>query len=155
MPPGPADISAPSNVVTVVMVRSAASGVTIAAAIRRIPASRGMVNSLPGPDGTIPKQSSLYSSEHWIARDRANAWFAVPSSVQQLMLSRLLKGVAVIVVVGLAAAALLYVTGMRIVLYGGGNTTPRFVSCADRHAAELARHRESQRAAAPVAAPVT
>jgi outer membrane protein assembly factor BamB len=71
------------------------------------------------------------------------------------MLSRLLKGVAVIVVVGIAAAALLYVTGMRIVLYGGGTPHLEFVSSADRHAAELARHRESQRAAGPVAAPVT
>jgi hypothetical protein len=46
MPPEPTDIIAPSMVVTVVMVRSARSGVTAAtAATSRIPASRRIVKS--------------------------------------------------------------------------------------------------------------
>jgi outer membrane protein assembly factor BamB len=71
------------------------------------------------------------------------------------MLSRLLKGAALVVAVGIVAAALLYAAGMRIVLYGGGTPSLEFVSSADRQAAEVARHRETQRAAAPPAAAAT
>src|SRR5262245_57020992 len=62
------------------------------------------------------------------------------------MLNRLLKAAALVVVVGIVAAALLYLVGMRIVLYGGGTPHLQFVSSADRQAAEVARHREAQRA---------
>jgi outer membrane protein assembly factor BamB len=71
------------------------------------------------------------------------------------MPKRLLKGAGIVVVFGTVAAALLYFAGMRIVLYGGGTPHLEFVPTADRQAAEVARHRDAQRAAPPVAAPVT
>lgn len=70
------------------------------------------------------------------------------------MLIRLLKGAALVVVVGIIAAALLYFAGMRLVWYGGGTPHLEFVSSADRQAAEVARHREAQRAAPTPAAPM-
>jgi outer membrane protein assembly factor BamB len=72
-----------------------------------------------------------------------------------LMLSRLLKGAGIVVGIGIVGAALLYLAGMRIVLYGGGTPHFEFVSTADSQAAEVARHREAQRAAPSVPAAVT
>jgi outer membrane protein assembly factor BamB len=71
------------------------------------------------------------------------------------MLSRFLKGAGIVVGIGIVAAALLYLAGMRIVLYGGGTPHLQFVSSADSQAAEVARHREAQRAAPSVPAAVT
>ena len=50
----------------------------------------------------------------------------------------------------LVAGGVLYLAGLRVVLDGGGGFHLQFVSSPDRHAAELARHREAQRAAAAV-----
>ena len=72
------------------------------------------------------------------------------------MLSRLLRRAALVLIVMIVAAAVLYVAGMRIVLYGGGTPHLEFVSSPDRQATEVSRHREAQRAtspAAPAAAP--
>jgi len=65
------------------------------------------------------------------------------------MLSRLLKGAALVLIVMIMAAAVLYFAGMRIVLYGGGTPHLEFVSSPDRQATEVSRHREAQRAAPP------
>jgi outer membrane protein assembly factor BamB len=70
------------------------------------------------------------------------------------MLSRLLKGAALVLIVMIMAAAVLYFAGMRIVLYGGGTPHLEFVSSPDRQATDVSRHREAQRAAPP-AAPAT
>src|SRR5262245_10285604 len=61
MPPEPGDNSAPSIVVTVVIVKSAATGVAAITAASRIPASRRIVKQSPWvPDGTISKQFLLF-----------------------------------------------------------------------------------------------
>jgi outer membrane protein assembly factor BamB len=59
--------------------------------------------------------------------------------------------------IGLLAAVVLglglYLAGLRIVLYGGGSPRLRFVTPPDKHAEELARHREAQRTQAAPTAP--
>jgi len=70
------------------------------------------------------------------------------------MLGRLLTRAALVLIVLIMAAAVLYAAGMRIVLYGGGTPHLEFVSSPDRQATEVSRHREAQRAASP-AAPAT
>ena len=69
------------------------------------------------------------------------------------MLSRILKGAAVAALVAVVGGVLLYVAGLRIVVYGDRMPRLQFVTSADRHAADLARHREAQRAAAAASAP--
>ena len=69
------------------------------------------------------------------------------------MLSKLLKGAGALLLAAIVAGGLLYLAGLRIILYGGGRPHLEFVSSADEHAAELAKHREAQRAAASVAPP--
>jgi outer membrane protein assembly factor BamB len=61
----------------------------------------------------------------------------------------LLRVVAALVVVGGA----LYLFGYRLVPYGGGLPRLQRIGSADERAAEVERHRQSQRAAAPAAAP--
>ena len=69
------------------------------------------------------------------------------------MLSRILKGAAAAALVAVVGGALLYVAGLRIVIYGDRWPRLQFVTSADRHAADLARHRQAQRAAAAADAP--
>jgi outer membrane protein assembly factor BamB len=64
------------------------------------------------------------------------------------MIRKLLKGVSVALLVTLVVGGVLYLAGLRLVLDGGGGFHLQFVSSPDRHAAEVARHREAQRAAA-------
>jgi len=64
------------------------------------------------------------------------------------MLRRILKALAIAGLMAVGAGALLYVAGLRIVLYGGGRPHVQFVQSADRHAADVSRHRDAQRAAA-------
>ena len=64
------------------------------------------------------------------------------------MLKKLFKAVWITLLVTLVAAGGLYLAGLRVVLDGGGGFHLRFLSSPDRQAAELARHREAQRAAA-------
>ena len=65
------------------------------------------------------------------------------------------------IVLGLAAlmlasaGALMYLTGVRVVLDGGGGVHLGFVTSADDQAEEIARHRQAQRAQQPAAAPAT
>src|SRR5688500_871678 len=63
------------------------------------------------------------------------------------MLRKLFKAVWITLLVTLVAGGVLYIAGCRVVLDGGGGFLLQFVSSPDRHAAELARHRETQRAA--------
>lgn len=56
-------------------------------------------------------------------------------------------GLAVLVVTG----GLLYLSGVRIILDGGGGLHVALVKSAEQRAEEVARHREAQRAAAPSA----
>jgi outer membrane protein assembly factor BamB len=67
------------------------------------------------------------------------------------MILRILKYVGLAIIVLAAAGAVLFVLGMRIVLDGGGSPHLQFVKSSDAQAQELARHRETQRAAAPAA----
>ena len=65
------------------------------------------------------------------------------------MLRKLVRGF-VFVIVGLAVAGgILYAAGLRIVFYGGGGIGLAFLQSAGRHAAEIEKHREAQRAQAP------
>ena len=64
------------------------------------------------------------------------------------MLRKLFKAVWITLLVALVAGGVLYLAGLRVVMDGGGGFHLQFVSSPDRHAAELARHREAQRAAA-------
>ena len=64
------------------------------------------------------------------------------------MLRKLFKAVWITLLVTLVAGGVLYLAGLRVVLDGGGGFHLQFVSSPDRQAAELARHREAQRAAA-------
>jgi outer membrane protein assembly factor BamB len=62
------------------------------------------------------------------------------------MLRRLLKASLIAVAGVFALGAVLYLFGLRIVLYGGGTPRLRFVESAEARAAAVARHREAQRA---------
>ena len=64
------------------------------------------------------------------------------------MLRRLLKAAAVGVAGFLAIGLVLYLFGLRVVLYGGGTPRLKFVESAGARAAAVARHREAQRAQA-------
>ena len=71
------------------------------------------------------------------------------------MISKLLKGAAVLVLLAVTAAGVLYLAGARIVLYGGGTPRVQFASSAHDQADVVARHREAQRAATPAPAAAT
>lgn len=64
------------------------------------------------------------------------------------MIRKLLKAVAVFVVLLAVVAGVLYLFGARIVLDGGGRPHLAFVVSADEQAETIARHREAQRAQA-------
>jgi len=69
------------------------------------------------------------------------------------MVRRFVGATAVGVGAVLALGAVLYLFGLRVVLYGGGRPHLEFVESADVRAAAVARHREAQRAqAAPASA---
>jgi outer membrane protein assembly factor BamB len=69
------------------------------------------------------------------------------------MFRKLLRGF-VFVVLGLAmAGGILYAAGLRIVFYGGGDIRVAFLPSAGEHAADIAKHREAQRAQAAPAQP--
>src|SRR5688572_8714853 len=67
------------------------------------------------------------------------------------MFKKLLRAVSVALLVTLVVAGGLYLAGLRVVMDGGGGFHLQFVSSPDSHAAEVARHREAQRAAAAAA----
>lgn len=64
------------------------------------------------------------------------------------MIRKLLKGAAIVVVLLVVAAGVLYLFGARILLDGGANPYVGFVRSADAQADEIARHRDAQRAKA-------
>jgi outer membrane protein assembly factor BamB len=64
------------------------------------------------------------------------------------MLRRILKIVAMALVLFAVTAAVLFAFGARIVVDGGGGLHVRFVKSAEQQAEEIARHREAQRAQA-------
>ena len=70
------------------------------------------------------------------------------------MLRKLFKATWITLLVALVAGGVLYLAGLRVVLDGGGGFHLQFVSSPDRQAAELAKHREAQRAAAAPPCPV-
>ena len=65
------------------------------------------------------------------------------------MLRRLLRKAAIVLVIFIAAGALLYTFGLRVVLDGGGMPHLQFVESASEQAQKVERHREAQRAAPP------
>jgi outer membrane protein assembly factor BamB len=65
------------------------------------------------------------------------------------MLRKILKWAGVAIVVVIATGAVLYMLGLRVVLYGGGSPRLRFVESETARAARIARDREAQRAQAP------
>lgn len=72
----------------------------------------------------------------------------------KLMLRKLLKAAAVLIVLLAVAAGVLYLFGARIMLDGGGSPHLAFVTSADEQAETIARHREAQRAQTPATAPL-
>jgi outer membrane protein assembly factor BamB len=62
------------------------------------------------------------------------------------MLRKILKWAAIALVVLIAAGAVLYAAGLRVVLYGGGAMRLAFVESESDRAARVARDREAQRA---------
>ena len=71
------------------------------------------------------------------------------------MLRRILKLVAILLVLLAVTAGVLFAFGARIVIDGGGGPHVRFVQSAEDQAEEVARHREAQRAQAPAPAAPT
>ena len=69
------------------------------------------------------------------------------------MLRRIGKYLGLFVGAALVIAAGLYVAGMRVVMYGGGAPRLRFITPPDKHAEDVARHREAQRAQSGPAVP--
>jgi outer membrane protein assembly factor BamB len=70
------------------------------------------------------------------------------------MLIRILKKVAVVVAALVATAAVLYLFGLRVVVYGGGSPRLAFVTSASAQAEGIERHRKAQAEAAVPSAPV-
>ena len=65
------------------------------------------------------------------------------------MLRKLFRGF-VLLILGLAVAGgILYGFGLRVVFDGGGGMAPAFIKSPEQKAAEIAKHREAQRADAP------
>jgi outer membrane protein assembly factor BamB len=64
------------------------------------------------------------------------------------MIRKLAQAAGLFLVVVVLLAGVLYAAGIRIVLDGGGNPQVRHVKSETKHAAELTRHREAQRAQA-------
>src|SRR5688500_16845308 len=62
---------------------------------------------------------------------------------------RILKYTGLTLAVLMAAGVVLFFFGLRVVLDGGGSPHVQFVKSSAARAEELARHRETQRAAAP------
>ena len=62
------------------------------------------------------------------------------------MLRRILKWAGIAIVALAATGAVLYVLGLRVVLYGGGSPRLRFVKSEGERVARIARDREAQRA---------
>lgn len=71
------------------------------------------------------------------------------------MLKKFVKGSALVLGAFLLAGVGLYLAGLRIVLDGGGMPQLQFTGSADDRAAEIARHREAQRAQPPPPPPPT
>jgi outer membrane protein assembly factor BamB len=66
------------------------------------------------------------------------------------MFRKIARALGIAVVLVIVAGAILYALGMRLQLDGGGGPHLVFVTSEQDHAAEIARHREAQRAQAPV-----
>ena len=66
---------------------------------------------------------------------------------------KILRSVAMVIVVLLVAGVVAYAVGVRVVLDGAGMPGLAFMKSAERQAAEIAEHRAAQRAAAPAPAP--
>src|SRR5688500_676926 len=62
------------------------------------------------------------------------------------MIRKILKGVGITLAAVVVVGAGLYLLGLRVVVDGGGGLHLQFVKSAEARAAELARHREAQRA---------
>jgi outer membrane protein assembly factor BamB len=69
------------------------------------------------------------------------------------MVRTLLKMAGIAVVLTVAAGAVLYAFGLRLVLDGGGGVSLRFVESADSRAAAIEQHRQEQRAESDPTAP--
>jgi outer membrane protein assembly factor BamB len=67
------------------------------------------------------------------------------------MVRRILKWCAAGLAIAILAGVMLYLFGLRLVMYGGGNIHAEFVSSASTKADAVARHRAEQRAAVPPA----
>ncbi|MDQ3171519.1 MAG: PQQ-like beta-propeller repeat protein [Acidobacteriota bacterium] len=68
------------------------------------------------------------------------------------MIRKLLKAGLILVVVLAASAGVLYLLGVRMVMDGGAGIHFGFVKSGEAQADEIARHREAQRAQAPIPA---
>ena len=66
---------------------------------------------------------------------------------------KLFKGLLVLVAVGVAAGVVLYLLGLRLVIYGGASPRLEFVRSADAQRDAVEAHRAAQRAAEPGATP--
>lgn len=69
------------------------------------------------------------------------------------MLKKIVKWMAVAVLAVVALGTVLFAMGLRVVLDGGGTPRLQFPQSRDDRAAEIARHREAQKARAPLPAP--
>ena len=65
------------------------------------------------------------------------------------MLRKLFRGFAIFILGLAAVVGILYVAGLRLVFYGGGDIGFAFQKSASEQAAEIEKHREAQRAQAP------
>ena len=69
------------------------------------------------------------------------------------MIRKILKAIGLTLAAALVVGVGLYLFGLRVVVDGGGGLHLQFVKSAEARAAELARHREAQRAQTQSAAP--
>jgi outer membrane protein assembly factor BamB len=69
------------------------------------------------------------------------------------LIRKLLKGTMIVAAVAVLAGVVLYLVGLRVVLYGGVRPRLEFVASADARRDEIERHRAGQREAEPAATP--